>query len=81
MLQIIYTTVFRAKRLNNLTHVVRLFNFFNSEIRGINITCSRLFLDISTVPNVDPWSILLGYIPNVYVLVSSKNELFQNLKH
>ena len=36
MLQIIYTTVFPVKRLNNLTGRVWLFNRFNSENRGIH---------------------------------------------
>ena len=36
MLQIIYTTVFPVKRLNNLTVRVWLFKRFNSENRGIH---------------------------------------------
>ena len=36
MLQIIYTTVFPVKRLNNLTVRVWLLNRFNSENRGIH---------------------------------------------
>jgi len=38
MLQIIYTTVFRFKRLNNITFRVRLFNRLTRENRGIIIT-------------------------------------------
>ena len=38
MLQIIYSTVLRVKRLSNLTLGVRLFKRLTKKTRGINIT-------------------------------------------
>ena len=45
VLQIIYSTVFRVKRLNIITLRIRLFNFY-MENCSINIT-SKLILDIN----------------------------------
>ena len=42
MFQIIYTVVFRVKRLNNLAHRVRLFLPINSKTRGIDITMKQM---------------------------------------
>ena len=56
MLQIIYTTVFQVKQLNNLTLHVRL---FNSENGGINITYVRLINGIKYIKHtcvINQWN-------------------------